>query len=399
MPNPAIDSPTPPVSPEVQLLLCCARTQLDSAQAEQIKGLLRQELDWPDLIRTAQRHGLMPLLYHTLSRTYPHLVPPPVLNQLAARFQDNAGRNIALTKELLRLLKLLESHGIPAIPYKGPALAATVYGDISLRPFSDLDILVRKRDVLKAKALLQGEGYHPQPELNQRQEAVLLRVKNAYQLKRGDSKITLELHWDITPRYFSFQPDLDAIWKRLEPIPFMGTTVQALPAETLLLILCVHGTKHCWERLEWLCGVAELVRLHPTLNWQRLTTLARTYKSERHLLLGLLLAYQLLGTRLPEEIWARIQADATAGTLARQVINQFYDAPNHRPDIFKRVRFQLAATGHLLDRIRYCLDFAVSPNPRDWMVISLPSSLTFLYYPIRLLRLIGKYGVPNGADR
>ena len=36
----------------------------------------------------------------------------------------------------------LPLQGIAAIPYKGPVLAAAVYGNLALRTFSDLDILV-----------------------------------------------------------------------------------------------------------------------------------------------------------------------------------------------------------------------------------------------------------------
>src|SRR3712207_8653927 len=35
-----------------------------------------------------------------------------------------------------------------------------------------------------------------------------------------------------------------------------------------LLILCVHGTKHIWGRLSWICDVAELLRTQPDMDWE-----------------------------------------------------------------------------------------------------------------------------------
>ena len=62
----------------------------------------------------------MPLLYRTLNSTCSDAVPKPTLEELRDHFYVNAGRNLFLTKELLKVLHLLEAHGIPAIPYKGP---------------------------------------------------------------------------------------------------------------------------------------------------------------------------------------------------------------------------------------------------------------------------------------
>src|SRR5262245_10666576 len=126
---------------EVQLILCCAGTHIDAAKAERIKGLLSEEINWDFLIHIASQHGVMPLLYFTLKNTCLEAVPKAVLDQLRNYFYTNAAHNVFLTTELLKLLTLFEAHGIPAIPFKGPVLAASVYGNLSLRQFGDLDIL------------------------------------------------------------------------------------------------------------------------------------------------------------------------------------------------------------------------------------------------------------------
>ena len=131
--------------PEMRLLLCCLHLHPTPETTRQILDLLHQPIDWDKLLELAGWHGAMPLLYVTFKRVAPEQIPAPVLNQLQAQYHANDMRNIILTRELLRLLQLLAAHGIEAVPYKGPALALTLYNNLALRQFTDLDILVRPR--------------------------------------------------------------------------------------------------------------------------------------------------------------------------------------------------------------------------------------------------------------
>jgi hypothetical protein len=102
--------------PETELLLCCARLSSDSNRAEQLRALLHKDLDWAILRRIAHQHGVVPLLYWRLSNTCPEAVPTAVLDRLRGDFHANCLRNLSLTRELLRLLNLLEAQGIPRYP-------------------------------------------------------------------------------------------------------------------------------------------------------------------------------------------------------------------------------------------------------------------------------------------
>ena len=159
------------IRPEAELLLCCARTRMDPETADRIKALLQQGIDWEYLIQTALPHGMLPLLYWSLNSTCPERVPKDFLERLRSHFYANARHNLVLTAELLKLLGLLKTQQIPAIPFKGPVLAASVYGNLSLREFADLDILVRSKDALRAKDLLLSLGYQDSRPLTDAQEA------------------------------------------------------------------------------------------------------------------------------------------------------------------------------------------------------------------------------------
>ena len=195
------------VSREAELLVCCARKELDAAHGERIRTLVRQDLDWPLVRAAARAHATLPLLYWHLGTIGPAGVPPAVLAELRADFHANTRRNLRLTGELLAILDLFRGQGIAAIPFKGPALAAAAYGNLALRQFVDLDLLVHPQDVRRAKALLATRGYGAALRLTEDQEAALLRDRYEHLLRREDDGTVVEIQWRIVPRHFGFPLD------------------------------------------------------------------------------------------------------------------------------------------------------------------------------------------------
>ncbi|MGH7231994.1 MAG: nucleotidyltransferase family protein, partial [Nitrospiraceae bacterium] len=161
---------------EHEIAVCCARISLGSDTASRLRTLFRQSVDWLYLLRLARQHGMTPLLYRHLSGTCADMVPKAVLDQLGEAFKENLQNNLLLTAELLTLMQMFERQGIAAVPYKGPVLAVSVYGNLALRQFRDLDIFVHKRDALKARDLLIERGYRPEFPLIGNQDAVYLRT-------------------------------------------------------------------------------------------------------------------------------------------------------------------------------------------------------------------------------
>ena len=129
-------------------------------------------------MREALYHGTIPLLFWNLSRLAPDDVPKTTLNQLKASSNAIACWNLSLTGELLKLLNLFRERGIRALPLKGPALAAAAYGNLSLRQFCDLDILVPKEDMLKAKEVLMSAWLPSQARSHRRRGSGLSEISS-----------------------------------------------------------------------------------------------------------------------------------------------------------------------------------------------------------------------------
>jgi hypothetical protein len=351
------------VDKEIELLLCCARTHIDTVIAERIENLLQEDINWGYLMRTASQQGIMPLLYSSLNNTCPEAVPQDTFSQLQRAYHTNALHNVLLTKELLKLLNLFKTQEIPAIPFKGPVLAASAYGSLSLREFGDLDILVHKQDVPKVKDLLISQSYEWQPWRSQSthpQSSTYLQSQYRYDIyfikwHSKNYRSCIEIHWETTPKHIMFPLNPAQLWQNLEQVSLCGTKVLNLPPEHLLPILCIDHSKDHWAQLRVICDVAELLRAYKGLDWQRVIEHANSLRRERSLFLGLFLAHDLLGTALPEEVWHKMQTDPVAKSLAMQVRERLFRDSDNQPGVWERFLYNLKLRESMQDKVRYCL--------------------------------------------
>jgi hypothetical protein len=383
--------------PEAELLLSCARTRMKPATAQRLRQALKETIDWNYLIREAFYHGTIPLLFWNLSRLVPDDVPKTTLDQLKASSNAIACWNLFLTGELLELLNLFREGGIRALPLKGPVLAASAYGNLSLRQFCDLDILVSKEDMLKAKEVLISQGYHPDLKLTAGEEEAYLKSHHDYKFLKSEDSVVVEIQWGITQWFLAFPLDFDDLWKRRQKMSLAGAEVASLAPDDLLLILSVHGTKHQWSQLKWVCDIAEFVRTYSDkIDWKCLLARARMKGGERMVLLGLSLAQDLLGAECPKEIRERLNENQNVKYLVRQVSGKLFSGGvgsqrlrDETPFFYwrSRERWQdkLAILRNYLPGYFFRI---VIPNRRDQEFWQLPRFLWGLYYTLRPIRLI-----------
>ncbi len=381
------------MNPELALVLCCARTHLDETLVARRDLLLQEDLDWARILHLVSVHRLIPLVFRNLTSVRDGSVPGRVVAQLQAEYREAIDHNLFLTAELLSLLKLFSANGLSMLPYKGPVLGEILYGSVCLRQFGDLDILVPKNQVLEATELLVQDGYRlewPDVPLTPDRTQDHLETKYNYQLVRRDGRVTVELHWSILPRYFSFPPHTEWLWRDLVETHVCGQKTRSFTSADWLLILCAHGANHCWNRLSWICDVAELLRRFPDLDANRLDTQATELGCRRMLHLGLLLARDLLEAPVPASLHDCAMADQPACTLADEILERCNSTTRYVPRVLEVPRFHIRVHERLSDRARYCRALVV-PSVEDWRVVRLPGFLSFFYYLLRPLRLLREY--------
>jgi hypothetical protein len=376
--------------PEFDLLVCLARAAPGHVEQARARELLRSPVDWDYFVALSWRHGLMPLAARNLLDSFAGEVPAAHLQRLRREFRHNAARNLLLVSELCGVIEALGREGVETVAYKGPALALQAYGDIKLRSFVDLDLLVRPRDAARASEVLAALGYRPHLRLSPAQERMLPRSECDRVFLREGRNLMLELHWAVAPPFFSVPVGAEEVLAE-RPMRLAlcegGVTTPA-PALTLLL-LSVNGAKDLWVALEPLAAVAELLRRRAAagLDLQRAAWLARRAGALRMLLVCLELARRMFAAQLPEEIRAEARADRAVAPLVAEAARRLASAAPPHPGLSEKTRFRVRARERRRDQLRYCALKLLTPTYRD-CTPELPRSLSFLYYGVRPLRLL-----------
>ncbi len=173
-----------------------------------------------------------------------------------------------------------------------------------------------------------------------------------------------------------------------------GAPVRTLAPEDSLLFLCAHGTKHLWERLGWICDVAQLLRRARGVDLDAVLQQARALGAERMVLLGLRLAADLLDAPLADGVRSRLAAERASAHLSAQLrARLFRHIPGAPIDPWAMRLYHLRALQCWHDRVRYCGRVALVPTPADWAWLPVPDTLYPLYYAVRPVRLVWKYAL------
>src|SRR5882762_5108850 len=375
---------------EWSALLECASPSHDR---QRLAGLLRSA-DWTRLLVLAEEHGVARHLTACLRSMDEDLVPLEIRQTLVDRRRAQNFFTLRLTAELFRILDRFAPEGIGALVVKGPVLAVQAYGDPAMRAYGDLDLLVRQRDIRRATELLSAAGFSPAVPLSAIDAG---RIPGQYLFSKPDSKLIVELHNDLTLRYFPRRLPIEEFFARQVRVRLDAREAPALSVEDELVLICIHGAKHFWERLMWIADVAALVSRQTDINWKLVADSARAVGAERMLHTGLRLASDLLRAPLPGKIQAIVQADVIAGRLAEQVCQWLPAAGSAPPGLFQRAAFRMRMRGGLISAPVYLLRLSFSPTEEDWMEgagmeVRRHSFFNAVRRPFRLARKYGRGG-------
>lgn len=369
---------------EERLLLLCIGTRLDARarrSAHELSG--RPELDWSRFFELAIRHGVAPLAHARIDALIRAQTPSSLRSQLENRNRVVIFRNLQLTGELLRLDAAFAREGIRLVWFKGPVLTQQLFSNVFLREYSDLDVLAPIDRIDCAVRILAERGYVPAYALTSpRQRRLLQRISNEQSFTNSHTGVCVDLHWSLTENVYSFS---DRTALRTRTTELAGRPVLTFGPEETLCYLCYHASKHGWTVFRHISDVAELLRVHPELNWKGMIEERLPIGTPRMLQLGLLLADVCLSAPLPASAMTWSRADRKVLQTARKILARG-ETPSKlfEPSIYLNVMPPL-------DRLRYAAAVVLRPSPLELEILSLPDRLFFLYALLRYLRLARKY--------
>ncbi|HVN89427.1 MAG TPA: nucleotidyltransferase family protein [Candidatus Binataceae bacterium] len=369
-----------PNSPEAELLLDCCRPTPASDGA----GFSAKPLDFEQLASLAQRHGVLPqLARRLLARTESDKSDNIALSRIFRAADAIALRCQYLIEQLASVLAQFTQAGIETLLVKGPVIGALVYGDPSLRPFGDLDLVVHPRQVPIAAEALIRLGFCSSPF---DQEAFASGFFDAVEgnFQRSEDRVNIDLHWDLMPRAFPFGPSGEAIWGHSRTIDLNGISVRTLSNEDHLLYMATHTARHGWEFLSQVCDIAYYLKDVP-IDWSLLLERASTTHSVRILAIALVLARELLSAPIPAAGEEFLRDHDEVQAVAHQIREDLI-AGRH-PKATTRLWRILSLIDRPADRLRYLAHSAFAPTLMDRHAIRLPRWAYPAYFLVRPPRL------------
>ncbi len=377
-------------SKEIKLILCCARTTISKEIEKKIRALLHHNLDWNFILNVAIKNNIISSLYINLEDVEPNLVPLSVLRELKKQYIKITFNNVLRLNRLIEISDLLSSRGIKTAAIKGPVIAEQLYGDITYRYFSDIDILISKEYVKEAEKVIIDSGYRLTREFSDTKEDKYKKIHLHEEFIHQEDGTVLELHWALT-RWHYLQPlQTDYLINRAKPIKLSTGTVLTLDPEDLFMVLCLHGGRHRWQMLKWICDIAEFINVYPEFDWDHLLLRGKKLGMRRMVYLGLFLAFDLLDATLPSDIVSQINSDRYVHKLSVNVQKRLFGEKNRSSLFNKNSIFQLFLKDRFSDKLRYAARSLFVPSNEDWISHDFSSHLSSLYYVTRPIRMIFK---------
>jgi len=286
-----------------ELLLLCARKDLNERLKKKAVDLIKEGLQWEGFCESAMRSGVTFFTYNALKEIAPYVrIPQFVFDRLKFGYLFIVSRSTCRHKELMEILKLFAREGILVLPLKGTLLSKRLYDDIAARGLSvDFDFLIKEKDKEMGAALLEDIGYsfNPDSEVKSRQWQYIFSKPKA---------AIIDLHWDITMMGRSYER-IEGLWRGARTVEEDGIRYCEFKEEELLLYLSVHLiSSSCFGQLRYVCDINELLpKYKDILDWDSIIKKARSWKLSNSLYLTLMVSQALLGSDVPLEVLSKLK--------------------------------------------------------------------------------------------
>jgi putative nucleotidyltransferase-like protein len=386
--------------PELQLLLECARLTPDLGR---VQDCAAGQLVWEKVVGAAEYHGLTPLLLRNLVAADAQ-IPQQQLKQLEQNNGRTVRQNLFLTSEMLRVVSSLSEVGIEAVPLKGAVLATRIHGDIALRPFSDVDLLIRREWVSAAETMISKLGYEAEISVPPAHRERWLKQQCELSFRRAGLS-RLELHWDISHPHFSLDTGVENFWSRSRSVQIGDTKLNDLSEQDLLFTLIVHGARHAWSRLMWLVDVAELLRTSPKIDWDLFFREAEERGAARMAATALILVKELFGVSVANEAAKLVYSDSAAARLAGRAIKHWnqslarHDTSDLEPSALWRHRWIMQSRENRRQRWTYARRVVTMVGEEEFGAARLPGVMSPVYKAVRFWKVFRKACSKNPPRR
>jgi hypothetical protein len=261
-----------------------------------------------DLLAVCAEEDLTGLVHRQLANLSDLGWPQGLRDELTREARAGAARELLRRRETVTVLDALAARDIHPILLKGTPLAYTVYESPSLRPRGDTDLLIAREQTDAVRRVMTGLGYAATNYCDG--EFLFCQFELGKEDAFGVGH-AFDFHWKIsTQSAFADLLSYVELSVAAIPIPALGAHARAAGAVHALLLACVHPVMHHRnvERLVWIYDIHLLAARLSRAEFDRLAELAVRKGVAAICAHGLALARSRLGTPVPDEVIAALDA-------------------------------------------------------------------------------------------
>lgn len=245
-----------------------------------VKTPVFHHADWPAMVAVIEKSGIAgyfsALLFQTEAGSE---IPATVADTLRRAARRVAARNAFYESECARILKGLAAAGVEHILLKGLSYMEDIYGDTSARTMSDIDLLIRPADRMKALEYLLAEGFSnyviPSFKGNRDDFVKLTDLigESHFIKKSGALAVGIDLHWRLRAGYpLNDYLALDSFpwWDHTGTVMIGDASARRLLPEMQFMHLALHfAIHHQYTGLRWFVELALFIKRYGNdLDWE-----------------------------------------------------------------------------------------------------------------------------------
>jgi len=304
---------------EDRLLLYCCRKDAECRNRNKIIEIQRSPLDWDCFLRKARENGISAVVYSRLKeikKDCPH-IPSFIYKELKKDYFLNATKNSLIFEELGKVLETVRKAGLQAIILKGAVLAEKMYGNLALRPMTDVDLLVKKEDLLRLDEQLKILGYKPSDISVEDIDFSSTYLTTLDYRSLASNSPSFHVHWHfvnstIPNESYIKRIKIEDIWRDAEKTKIADVETLVMAPHHLLIHLSEHALRvtHSLSKLSFFCDIDEAVNHYgERLDWERLKKESLKFNLSRMVYLSLYFTAKFLETKIPEDVLAKLKPE------------------------------------------------------------------------------------------
>lgn len=281
--------------------------------------LPEHDFDWQKLVQKAQQEGVAGVLFHNMQKhRLDDLFPEKHYRFLSYQYYNNLKRNMSTIAELRVVLAKFQEAGVLSMVLKGIALAEHIYPGIGMRGMSDVDLMIKKSDIIKVDDCLSSLGYVS------RDSSVLKALNNpegylaSIEYRRDDAaSLNLHVHWhtvntSVPATAFIGHIDIGRIWEKSVTARVADSYARMLCPEHLIIYLCEHALRvgHSFDRLILICDIFFAIKFYENnIDWNFIVEESNRFHLCRFVYYSLSIVEYFTLLNIPDDFLQQLKPD------------------------------------------------------------------------------------------